>query len=81
MPTSMDEATTFAILDLESGNAVAFYERREETEDALRLTIRARLAEADHLMLIGYDKDGGACGQVTGPSLLSPGVGPRTVER
>ena len=72
MPTSMDDATTFAILDLESGNAVAFYDRREEAEDALRLTIQTHPAEAEHLMLVGYDKDGRACGQVTGPSLLSP---------
>lgn len=64
------EPETFMILDMESGNAVAFYDSPKEAERAFRAVVESRPEEAAELMLIAYDKHGRTLNRITGLSLL-----------
>ena len=56
----MSEAVRFAILDVDSGNAVSFFDSELEAETALRRTVQEMPEERDRLMLVSYDKLGDA---------------------
>jgi hypothetical protein len=64
-------AEVFMILDMDSGNAVAFYDSEPEAMRALQSAVDTRPQEAAELMLIAYDKQGQALRRVTGFSLLA----------
>jgi hypothetical protein len=66
------EADNFMILDMESGNAVAFYDSEPEARRAFRLAVEKRPEDASELMLVAYDKFGRAVDRVTALSLLNP---------
>lgn len=60
----MDEPVKFAILDMESGNAVSYFTSADEAERALILTVQEMPEEKEHLALVGYNKLGEAVGAI-----------------
>ncbi|MEX1264928.1 MAG: hypothetical protein WEE66_13525 [Actinomycetota bacterium] len=61
----------FMVLDMESGNAVAFYDSQAEAERCFRDAVAQHPQDAAELMLVAYDKHGRALSRTTGFSLLS----------
>jgi hypothetical protein len=49
---------TFMILDVESGNAVAFFDNREEAEASLHQLAEEFADRADDLAVVTLDKEG-----------------------
>ena len=68
---SVFEPATFMILDLATGNAVAFFEDRDQAESAFASIIGEFPAEKDNLALVSYDKSGFALDTELASDLLS----------
>lgn len=63
------EPVKFAVLDIESGNAVSFFDSIELAEKALWNTVQEVPEEADHLVMVAYDKIGDALWSVPASSM------------
>ncbi|MEX1047252.1 MAG: hypothetical protein WD757_09180 [Actinomycetota bacterium] len=68
----MNKVDRLVVFDMESGNAVAFYEDQREAEAAFRKAAQNRPEEARDLVLVAYDKHGKTLSRTPGATLLAP---------
>ena len=66
-----EKPEVYALLDLESGNAVSYFDTRDEGEDALLVAAQENPAEAADWVLVGYTKTGDAISSTLGSAVLS----------
>lgn len=67
---SFPDAVSFELIDADTGNTIASFERPDEAEVAMRQILDRDVKQAEELVLVAFDKVGNAVGTEPATQLL-----------